>query len=388
MSLFTVTPNGVITVDTVDIQTEFQEAYKRALGADLNLDAGTPQGQLILNDTAMYTAMQQEVVNIANNYSVFFATGHALDVAGMRYGYYRKQGVATVVIAQITGSAGTTIASGAVAASGDNKFKLLDTVTIPTGGTVNAQFQAMETGPIACPAGTLTEIITTTPGWDTVNNAAPGIIGYETESDNAFRERITANMLQKRARSALGAIVDNIAALPQVRSVIGRENVRNVQATVDGVSMLPHSIYLAILGGNDMDIAHVIAEQKTTGAATNGNTTVSYRDPDLNFVYQYQIERPTAVTINVQVNYSSNAYTGADVENRITGLIQDYIAQNPFMIGQTVSGAQIARALSTFGEIDLLDVTVQASGATAWSPFVQTSISQVGVLGNIMFVKG
>ena len=52
MSRFNVTPNGVITVDTVDIKSEFEEAYKGALGADLDLASSTPQGQMIINDTA------------------------------------------------------------------------------------------------------------------------------------------------------------------------------------------------------------------------------------------------------------------------------------------------------------------------------------------------
>ena len=134
MSRFNVTPNGVITIDTVDIKSEFEGAYKGALGADLDLDSSTPQGQMIINDTAAYVQMQQEIVNIANNYSVFYASGHALDVAGSRYGYYRKQGTSTVVVATVHGAAGTTISAGALASDGTNEYAALDTVTLDANG--------------------------------------------------------------------------------------------------------------------------------------------------------------------------------------------------------------------------------------------------------------
>ena len=86
MSIFSVTPQGVITVDTSSIKGDFQEAYKGALGANLNLDDSTVQGQFIITDTKMLTTAQGEVVNIANSFSVYYATGPALDVAAAFFG--------------------------------------------------------------------------------------------------------------------------------------------------------------------------------------------------------------------------------------------------------------------------------------------------------------
>ena len=51
MSLFYVTNQGVITVDTSEIKSDFAEAYKGALGANINLESSTFQGQMITNDT-------------------------------------------------------------------------------------------------------------------------------------------------------------------------------------------------------------------------------------------------------------------------------------------------------------------------------------------------
>ncbi len=388
MSRFNVTPNGVITVDTVDIKSEFEEAYKGALGADLDLDSSTPQGQMIINDTAAYVQMQQEIVNIANNYSVFYASGHALDVAGSRYGYYRKQGTSTVVVATVHGAAGTTIPAGALASDGTNEYAALDTVTLDADGAANIQFQCTVPGNIECPAGALNTIVTPVSGWDSVSNTYDGVPGYDTESDNIFRERITANMLQKRARSALGAIVDNVAAISNVVSVVGRENVADTTATIDGIEMAPHSIYLAILGGEDKTIAHVIAQQKTLGAATNGNTTVSYLDNDIGYTYQYLIQRPAQVELRVLVTYANTLYTPVDAQSRMVALIMEYVAANPFKIGQTITGADLANALKTYDVIDLLSVEV-AINSSRYTPYVRTTLNEIAGLtaANITFSK-
>lgn len=388
MSRFNVAPNGVITVDTVDIKSEFEEAYKGALGADLDLDSSTPQGQMIINDTAAYVQMQQEIVNIANNYSVFYASGHALDVAGSRYGYYRKQGTSTVVVATVHGAAGTTIPAGALASDGTNEYAALDTVTLAADGAANIQFQCTVPGNIECPAGALNTIVTPVSGWDNVSNTYDGVPGYDTESDNIFRERITANMLQKRARSALGAIVDNVAAISNVVSVVGRENVADTTATIDGIEMAPHSIYLAILGGEDKTIARVIAQQKTLGAATNGNTTVSYLDNDIGYTYQYLIQRPAQVELRVLVTYANTLYTPVDAQSRMVALIMEYVAANPFKIGQTITGADLANALKTYDVIDLLSVEV-AINSSRYTPYVRTTLNEIAGLtaANITFFK-
>ena len=390
MSTFNVTPNGVITVDTMDVLEQYQEAYKTALGADLNLDASTPQGQLITNDVNNHTVLQAEIVNAINNYSVFYATQRALDVAGSRYGYYRKSGVATIVVATITGAPGTIIPTGSKASDGSNEYELLNTTTIPANGTTTAQFKCTKVGTIYCPAGTLTEIVDQITGWETINNANDGVVGYDTESDSAFRQRIVANMLQKRGRSTMGAIVDNIAALPDVISVTGRENPTGETITIDSVEMEPHSIYLCVLGGTADSIAKVIAEQKTLGAGTIGNTQIAYMDSSINYVYQYNIERPAEVSLYVKVEYKDNMYSPLEstVTDRIKSTLQEFIINHPFTIGQTISGPDLATAFAEFNMADVISISVSTDGTT-YTQYVTTTIQEIAILSteNIIVEK-
>lgn len=379
MSIFTVTEKGVITTDTSSVRGDFEQAYMTALGANLNTDISTPVGQMIANDTSMLTTAQQECVAMANENNVYYATGQALDVAASFYGYFRKQGVPTTVVATLTGSSGTAIPAGSVVSDGTNQYTILGPTVIPATGSVSAEFQCQTPGPIECPAGTLTTIVTQVSGWDSVTNPTDGITGYTTENDNTFRDRITANYLNKRARAILGAIIDNVAAINNVISVVGGENPTGQTATVNGVSLPAHSIYLTVLGGNDADIAKVIAQQKTMGADTVGNTQVAYTDPSIGYQYVYSIYRPTVVPIYVQVQYTPNVYTPANADTQIMGLIAEYVQNNPFTIGQTVSGNTLAVALAEYNKVDLLAIKVSTDNST-WQDYITVGQTQVAVL--------
>lgn len=379
MSLFSVTNQGVITVDTVDIKSEFEQAYKEALGANLNLDTSTPAGQLIVNDTATLTTAVAECVAVANAGNVYYATGAALDVAASFYGYYRKKATPSTVIATVTGTENTIVPTGTLFSDGTNEFKTLNIAKIPVSGRVEIECQCTIAGPIECLANTLTTIVDPVPGVASVTNINDGILGYEAENDNTFRDRITANFLNKRARAIMGAIIDNIAAIPSVVSVVGEENPTGETVTKSGVSMPPHSIFVSVLGGASADIAAVLSAQKTLGAETVGTTEVVFTEPTSGAIYSYYIYRPTPVTIYVKVEWSANDFTQPGASEQIIGLISEYVLNNPFKVGQTVSGALIADALDGFNKVDLLAIKVSTDGTT-WVDYVTVNKTQVAAL--------
>lgn len=386
MSLFEVQPNGLITVDSTNIKESFETAYKEALGANLNTEAGTPQGQMIITDTKMLSYAQNQCALIANAYSVLTAVGKALDVAAAFWGYYRKSGQQTVVNATITGSANTIIPAGALVSNGSNQFQLLDTITIPVGGTINAQFQAIDKGAISCEAGTLTEIISTQTGWDTITNSTGGIVGYAEETDNQFRARITANWLNIRAKGELGAIMDNLAQLDGVLSVLVKENPTNVSTTIDGITLVSHSIYISIVGGNSSEIAKVIYYNKASGSATNGDTTCTYRD-DNGINNSYLIKRAESYPFNVKIRYSRNTYATADIEEKLSNLLNQYIIDNPFKIGQIVSGADLASAFADFGDATIVSIKFYFTDSPSTElDYINATIAQIPQLEDETYI--
>lgn len=381
MSLFTVTERGVITVDTTDIRSEFEQAYKAALGADLNLDISTPVGQLVVNDTTALVTSMAECVAMANETSVYTATGEALDVAAARAGYYRKSATPTTVVVTFTGNNGTVIPAGTIVSDGENEYSTLEKVTVPVSGSVTAQAQCTVNGPIKCLANTVTELVTVVAGLSTVNNVNDGIVGLAEENDNVFRDRITANYLNKRARSILGAIIDNIAALPDVISCVGHENPTGNSEVYDGITFPAHSICVSVVGGDGEAIATVLGQQKTLGAETIGNTSVAYTDESVDYQYVYKIYRPAELPIYVKVEYVPNVYTGASTADDVKGLIIDYISNNPLTIGQTVTGNTISNALAEYNKIDVLAIKVSTDGTT-WADYVVANMTQIPVLNS------
>lgn len=379
MSLFTVTQQGVLTVDSSEILQELQDAYKGALGADLSLEESTPQGQMITNDERFLSYAQEQISLLMNNISPLTATGDALDVAGGIWGYYRKQDTATVVNVTLNGTAQTQVPAGTLFSNGDKQFSLLDTVRIGSSGFTIGQCACTETGAITCIAGSLNRIITPIEGLDSVNNPADGIVGFDRESDALFRKRITANWLNIRGISVLGSIIDAIAQVDGVISVVGRENYLDQTRIVDGVSMGPHSIYIDVLGGTGSDIAKVLTQKKTLGAATVGSVEAIYSDPDVNYPYSYNIARPAEVNIHCQIKYSENFYTPADVVDKIKDRVMAYIAENPFMIGEKISGYEISQALDGFEYAEILSVKVSLINGD-FTDYIETNIQQVGVL--------
>lgn len=382
MSLFSVSPLGVITVDMSEIENDVVNAWKQALGQDLNTDAGTPQGQLIIQDVQNLSYVQDEYLKLANSFSVYYAEGDALDRAGAFFGYYRKFGVATVVSVTLTGTAETVVPSGTAFSNGENEFDLTEDAEIGANGTVTAQAQCTESGAIPCLAGTLTTISTPVSGLDSVTNPTDGIKGYATETDNEFRNRITANWLNARAKALLPSIIDRVAALPNVHSVVGRENYAPYQQVIDGVTMERNSIYLCVLGGNGSDIAEVLTQTKTLGAGTNGGTMVSFYEPSIEYHYNYLIERPAYTPIKVQIEYKTNAFTTADVASTAKETLISFVTSNPFKVGQTVAGNALANAFDDFPYFDLLSLKVALASSETFTDYVGITIEQVAVLSS------
>lgn len=138
---------------------------------------------------------------------------------------------------------------------------------------------------------------------------------------------------------------------------------------------------MCILGGDSESIAKVMAEQKTMGAATVGNTVVTYLDNTINYAYQYNVQRPTDVALYVKVQYKDNLYSPiqSTVTEQIKAVLQEYVANHPFVIGQTISGPDLSAAFADFNTADIISISVSTDDTT-YTQYVATTIKQVAIL--------
>jgi hypothetical protein len=346
-----VTTTGVIVPDTETLQAQVEAEYREAFGADLVVTPNTPQGVLITAEVLARSNVLQNNAVVANQINPTQAGGVFLDAIWALTGGQRIAATKTVVPGvTLTGLAGTVIPAGSIASLADGtQFESVSAVTLDGGGNGTVDFQALETGSIAVATGALTQIVTAVLGWDSITNPTAGTPGRSEESDLASRLRRRNTLsLQNVALSA--AITSALYDTEGVRSLTFRENVTDAAATIDGISLDPHSIYVCVDGGTDAAVAATLLANKSLGAGWNGSTTVATVDPASGQSYDVTFDRPTPIPVMARLtvrNLSSLTDVVTAVKTAITNYASGLLEGEPgFVVGGSVSAFELAGAVS------------------------------------------
>jgi hypothetical protein len=296
------------------------------LGGGLNMDDTTPQGQLAVSLAAIIGNANDTFVNYTQQVDPAYADGRMQDAIARIYFIERIGAQATIVTATCVGEVGVVIPAGSIAAADDGTlyFSASD-ATIGSNGTVDVQFLCQILGPIACPAGTLTTIYRAISGWDSVTNAADGVLGRNTETRAEFEERRRLSVAQN-ANGSLPAILGAVLNVSGVLDAFAYDNVQNTVQVVGGVSIGPNSVYVAAVGGTDDDVAQAIWSRKSPGCGYSGNTTVTVYDKNPAYnppypAYSVTFQRPTSMPTLFAVNIAGGPLVPADAEAQIQNAI-------------------------------------------------------------------
>ena len=304
------TPEGLVLPQESEILDGVLADMDSAFGGGLNKNLETPQGQLASTTTAIIGDKNSEFASYVNQVDPAFAAGRMQDAIGRIYFLDRKPGTATTVVATCMGLTGVTIPVGARAQAVDGNIYLCTQAgTIPASGSIDLPFSCSVNGPISCAAGTLNQIYQAIPGWDSVLNADAGTVGSNVESRAEFEER-RRQSVAINARSSLQSIYAAVANLDGVIDVYVTENNLSIAQTIGGVSLVPHSIWVAVVGGEAADIASAIWRKKSNGADYNGNTSYTVGDRD-GYSYPYpsyvvKWETPAALPVKFAVQLANN----------------------------------------------------------------------------------
>jgi uncharacterized phage protein gp47/JayE len=341
---------GVIVSDTSDILEEVESEYKTAFNDEsLVTTPDTPQGALITTETIGRTSLQNNNANLANQINPEIAGGIFLDAIGALTDTNRTESTATTVTATITGQSGTLVTAGSIAKSGDNEFSLVSDTTIPVSGTIDTIFQSVVLGAIPCLANTLTQIESEVLGWETIDNAAAGVLGLEEESDTVFR-RFRKETLAKQGVAIPFAIKSNLRLVEGVKSLSFLENYENTTEIIENISLVPHSIFACIDGGSDEDIAFALYDSKTLGANYNGDVIVEINPPDSDAPYTVKFKRPDLIDIYINITVKVTG-TGQDPVTTVTNAILNYAngltEEAGFSVGNNVSAFELSASISS-----------------------------------------
>lgn len=208
-------------------------------------------------------------------------TGQSQDAVASITGTYRWAATHGSVILSVDLDAVTLLPAGsqaAVAGDPDNIWATTEDVTSVGAGVYTVPAQCVETGPIQALVGTITVIVTSVVGWNSVTNAADAVQGRGIEGHTALRLRRELEVAGGGSTS-----VDSIAAaVSQVDGVLEScclENDRDV--AVDG--MPPHSVEQVYWDGGaaaavPAEIAEAIFEEKAGGVQAFGAATATHTD--------------------------------------------------------------------------------------------------------------
>lgn len=329
---------GIIADDSATVRQKHQQVWRNAFNRDglpsLDVSSESPAGQVIDGEAYVEIQKDNQIIYLANMFNPKVAEGRWQDALAKLYMLDRHTAEPTVVTCQVTGRVGTVIPHGAVVAD-TNGVQLISTgaVTIGADGTGTLIVRCAQTGATVIAANSVTQIISNVPGWDTVDNAEAGVMGRDEESRIDFEVR-RVESVANNGHGTTGAIYSAIANLPGVLACTVLENTGCDPITKNGVQIDGHSVYIAVYGGEDADIAETIYNKKDCGCGTTGNTQLSYQpvEEDTAAIYYYNITRPTPVSLGFKVTIRQTLNTPGDYEE----LIKEAIVNN--LNGVTPSG--------------------------------------------------
>jgi uncharacterized phage protein gp47/JayE len=383
------TDRGFIPQTDDAILTGLQQDIQGAFGGNLNFDddQATPQGQLANSEAAIVANMQAEFCKLTQQMDPAFNSGRFQDAIARIYYLTRNPALPTVVVCDCVGVENTVIPAGskAVDESGNIYFSM-DNAVIGISGAVSVQFACEIAGPISCPAGTLNRIYTAVPGWDTVNNPADGALGQNVESRQAFEARRTASVAQN-SRGTIQAIVGAVWSVDGVLDVFGYQNDTDNTFTYRGVTLAPHSIYVAVVGGTNEDVAKAIWSKKSPGCSYTGDTTVTVEDTSAFYTppypsYDVTFTRPDDVAIKFAVSISNGPDVPADAVEQIqTAIINAFAGEDGgprAQIGTTIYASRYICPVRALGDWVRI-ITLQIGRSTANQNSVTLDIDEAPV---------
>ena len=385
---------GFTATETEDVRSEVARQWKDAFAAqdtpELNTDPETPAGQLVDSQTAAITQKDAEVAFLATQFNPQTATGVWQDALGKIYFLTRHPAVASTAVCTCSGRYGTVIPAGArIRSTYDQSLWSLDAdTTIPKEGAVDAQFTCAQTGAVEAARGVLTQIMTVTPGWDSVTNAAAATVGADEETQSAFEAR-RYDSVALNARGTIQAVYARVAQLDGVVAVYTAQNRTNVNAELDGCTLTPHSIYVAVLGGADSAIADAIYCSCSAGADYNGNTSVAVTDANTGAIETVKFMRPEELDLHCRVRIQN-----ANLPNGYEALIREAVRANfygedtatvngsPLLrikMGDTIYASRFNISIMNAGISSILDIALSTDGST-WAASLHVPIDKSPVL--------
>jgi len=140
--------------------------------------------------------------------------------------------------------------------------------------------------------------------------------------------------------------------------------------------MVGHSIFACVDGGSDLDVATALLENKSSGCAWVGTTSLSVVEPASGQAYTVKWYRPTEVGILIKATVKRGS--DSDVKSAIMAYVNGQLTnEEGFVVGADVSPFELAGAINVnFPSIYVKKVEVSVESPISYS----TNEIVIGVL--------
>lgn len=303
----TIGPNGITIKTREEILAELTDGtpefpgLRQIYGPDINLDANSPDGQLLAIVTQASRDTLELIHQIASSFDPDQAVGRLLDQRCAINGVQRRAGTYTAVQVNVTTSRSLTLpgldrspdAPFTIADAAGTRYGLISTTALEAGTTACA-FRALKLGAIAPAANSLTVVQTVTLGVESVNNpTAASTVGTEEESDYSLRLR----RQQSVARASVGFVGSLRSELMNVDGVTDVKIFENSTGSIDANAVSAHSVWVIVAGTASAGaIANAIYAKRHAGTGQKGNTMVGVLQEDGTY-FDIRFDRPTPQTL-------------------------------------------------------------------------------------------
>lgn len=305
-----------LTATGLQIQTE-QEIFdervatlRAAISPSLSFAPDTPEGQLVGEEAARERLLQELLLATLAALGTR-AEGLFLDAVAALTGTERRDPAPSTVTAQVDLDAGTYAAGTIrvhVLGDPDAVFSNVAEVSEGSDGVFNVEMESEDTGPIQAPAGTLTEIVGSIVGVNSVTNALDATPGANIEDDALLRIRRRAEL----GGQGSGRVQTIRANLTQTKGVLSAEVIENDTGDVLN-GLPPHTMEAVVLGGTDDDIATTIWAHKPGGIAMVGSETGQAIDSQGNtrlISFSRPLEKQAFLEFDIEVDPSAYPLDG------------------------------------------------------------------------------
>jgi uncharacterized phage protein gp47/JayE len=355
-----------------DIVTELEDGFKAIYGNDINVDANSPDGQMINLFAQSKIDILDCISQVYNSFSPNSAIGVALDQRCALNGVIRKGATKTITNVTVTTdrqvnllglSAGTGTPFTVKDLAG-HKFYLTTSATGATGANSLA-FEAELSGATETTTNTITGIETIQLGVLSVNNPSnPTVQGTDEETDAALRVR-RASSLSLPSQGYLAGLKGSLLALDDVTRC---EVYENNTSAADIYNIPAHSIWAVVEGGLDADIADVIYKKRNAGCGMYGSETVAV-DQGNGFELTVKFGRPSEEDLYIALEVTSLTNDHAIDDDYLKQYIYDNMEYD---INQKADYSAIASMVKIADPLCVIISGGVGSTGAAGDPFLAT----------------